>query len=363
MKLLVFQADLIQPLDQLRIAALRLFMKSISLRRIYSDRACRLGFNFLVLTGLYLVISFKWSLVLLVLGPMVLGYPHLIASYRFLQRSNLRLSFRLGTHQVFRFFLLLTAASLCIRFIGAKFGYVPELAYGSWELLLSTLALGLIKLKINSTRHVLVALFTLLIVGLVLNFAWHFPLVFVGFALIFHNWVAFGHWFLAAKDFRNRIVVSLAVALFALIHFLVFNGYFDSWISFSNLNFLSTQSFEASGWVLASWSTDPLVWNRMIVIYTFGLSMHYFVWLTAIPQCLDQKSVPNSFRRSLEQLRKECGEHMSVILFVGAAAIIAIWLFTTMAGPIYFGLAMLHGWLEFTFLIIAVLSAGLKATP
>lgn len=362
MKLSKFQNSLALQLDLLRIAALRLMMRNQLLRQIYSDRAARLGFNFLLLSGLYLIVSLKWSIVLLILGPMLMGYPHLVASYRFLQKPNIRFGLRFNTAQVFRFFVFLTAVSLCIRYVGSQFSRIPQLPYGSWELLLSVAALGLIKIKINSFRNIFVVLMTLLIVGLVLNAAWNFPIAFVGFALIFHNWVAFGHWLLAA-DNKNKIVVLFATLLFALIHIFIFTGFFDSWISFPKISSLSSTSFAANGWTLASWSKDPIIWDRMIVIYTFGLSMHYFVWMNAIPQSLDQKAVPNSFRRSLEQLRKDCGEYTTVVLFIFALAALGIWLFTSVAGPIYFGLAMLHGWLEFTFLIVASLAVIFKITP
>ncbi len=360
MKLLEFQNSLALQLDLQRIAALRLLMKNQLLRQIYSDRATRLGFNFILLSGLYLLMSLKWSIVLLIFGPMVMGYPHLVASYRFLQKPNILSGLRFNTAQVFRFFIFLTAASLCLRYVGSLFSSIPQLPYGSWELLLSLTALGLFKIKINSFRNILIVLITLLIVGLVLKVAWNFPIAFVGFALILHNWIAFGHWFLAAKDSKNKIVVLLATLLFALIHIFIFTGFFDAWISFPKISFPSISSFAANGWTLASWSKDPIIWDRMIVIYTFGLSMHYFVWLNAIPQCLDQKAVPNSFRRSLEQLRKDCGEYTTVLLFIFALAALGVWLFTSVAGPIYFGLAMLHGWLEFTFLIVALLTMVFK---
>lgn len=360
MKLLNFQNSLALQLDLLRIAALRFMMKNQLLRQIYSDRAARLGFNFLLLSGLYLVVSLKWSIVLLVLGPMIMGYPHLVASYRFLQKTNIGFGLRFNTADVFRFFIFLTTASLCIRFFGPQFSIIPQLPYGSWELLLSVAALGLFKIKINSFRNIFVVLMTLLLVGLILKVAWDYPIAFVGFALIFHNWIAFGHWYLATKDDKNKIVVLLATLLFALIHIFIFTGFFDAWISFPKISFLSSASFAASGWTLASWSKDLIIWDRMIVIYTFGLSMHYFVWMKAIPQSLDQKAAPNSFRRSLEQLRKDCGEHTTVVLFIFALVALGVWLFTSSAGPIYFGLAMLHGWLEFTFLIFASLTAIFK---
>ncbi len=356
MKSLTVPNNLTQPLDHLRIAMLRMTMKNYWLRRMYCDSANRLGLSFLLLSGIYLAISLKWSIVLLVLGPLVLGYPHLVASYRFLQKPLLPLGSQLTTQKVFRIFLFLTAASLCIRFFTTRFDSITQLPYGSWEILLSIAALGLIRIKLQTIRHWIVALLTLIVTAVILNLAWFYPMAFVGFALILHNWVAFGHWFLAAKDFKNKFVVVLATGLFALIHIFIFKGFFDSWIAFPKLSFLSTQSFEASGWVLASWTRDPLIWNRMIVIYTFGLSLHYFVWLKAIPQCLDQKAVPNSFRRSFEQLRQDCGEHTTIAIFIVAVIALSLFLFTSVAGPIYFGLAMLHGWLEFTFLNVAIFS-------
>jgi hypothetical protein len=349
-----------RPLDRARIAMLRVTMKSEWLRQIYCNRAYRLGINYLFLFGIYLLISLQWSVVLLVLGPLILGYPHLIASYRFLQRPGSVLMLRWDSAKVFRIFLLLTGVSLIIRFGVSGMEAMPKLPYGTWEILLSLSALGIVGLKMTSLRHVLIAAMTLAIVGGILKLAWWNPLAFVGFALIFHNWVAFGHWFLCAKDTENRVVAVLAALLFAWIHYFIFAGYLDSWISFPNFNFLSTQSFEVKGWALAPWSSEPKMWDRALVLYAFGLSLHYFIWLRAIPQSLDHKSVPNSFRRSLDLLKIDCGPKVTALLFAGAAALLALWFFTPYMGRIYFGIAMLHGWLELTFLIVAFSSMVLK---
>jgi hypothetical protein len=347
-------------LDHVRIAMLRVTMKSEWLRQIYCNRAHRLGVNFLFLFGIYLTISLQWSIVLLVLGPLILGYPHLIASYRFLQKSGSGVNLRWNSAKVFHFFLFLTGISLFIRFGVAEFESVPKVPYGTWEILLSLSALGIIGLKMSSLRHVLLAAMTLALVGGVLKLAWWNPLAFVGFALIFHNWVAFGHWFFSAKDTQNRVVAALATLLFAWIHVFIFSGYLDSWISFPDFKFISTQSFEVKGWALVSWSNEPKMWDRALVLYAFGLSMHYFIWLRAIPQCLDQKSVPNSFRRSLDLLRMDCGITVTTFLFTGALVALGMWCFTPYTSRIYFGIAMLHGWLELIFLIVALSSALLK---
>jgi hypothetical protein len=300
---------------------------------------------------------------MLILGPLVLGYPHLVASYRFAQKSASGLSLRWTTTIVFRFFIFLTVGSLVIRFVLPHMMNLPQLPYGTWEILLSLSALAVVKIRLNSIFDVLVGAMTLLLTAGVLKLAWHNPLAFVGIALIFHNWVAFGHWFFAAKDSKNRLLALAATGIFALIHVVMIAGYFDQWIAFPEISFLSSRSFEIRGWALAPWTSDPMMWNRIIVLYAFGLSIHYFIWLQAIPQCLDQKSVPNSFRNTLQQLRKDCGpKTTSVLLIVGAVVAFAMWFHTALAGRIYFGIAMLHGWLEMVFLMIALSAYLLKAT-
>lgn len=355
-------------LDHMRAIVLRTTMKNSVLRQIYCDRSNRLGLSYILLSAIYLMISLKCSAVLLILGPLVLGYPHLVASYRFVQKTGSGFTLRWTTTNLFRVFIFLTLCSLGIRFVLPDLISLPQLPYGTWEILLSLLILGFVKIKLNLIFDVLVALMTLLFTAGVLRLAWYDPLAFVGIALIFHNWVAFGHWFFAAKDFKSKSVALSATVIFAMIHLVVMLGFFDTWISFPEISFLSDQSFRIRGWVLAPWTSDPMMWNRIIVLYTFGLSMHYFVWLRAIPQCLDEKSVPNSFRNSLQQLRKDCGpKTTSVLLLVGTLVALAMWFHMALAGRVYFGIAMLHGWLEFVFLMMALsaylLKIALRYTP
>jgi hypothetical protein len=341
---------LTQPLDLARIAWLRLTMKNIFIRKIYGDRTQRLAVNFVFLSGLYLLISLKWSFLMLVLGPVLLGYPHLIASYRFLQKP-------LQKEKFFSLFLFLTFISLVIRFILVPFEILPQLPYGAYEILLSASAIAFLKIPYRWP----VKIMTLFFVALFLRLAWFNPLAFVGIALILHNWVAFGHWILAAQSANDRFVAMGATLVFGAVHVLVFYGFFDTWISFVKPDVLSTISFEVKGWILAPWSNDPLIWSRAIVLYTFGLSLHYFVWLQAIPQCLDPNPVPNSFRRSLDLMRADCGPRTTIILLLGGIATLGIWIFTNYAGRIYFGVAMLHGWLELTFLLASICAIAFKS--
>lgn len=336
--------------DLIRIAWLRLTMKNMFFRQIYSDRSLRIGTYFLFLNLCYLFVSLRWSSTLLVLGPVLLGYPHLVASYRFLQKPFEKI-------KLFKIFLLLTLVSMLIRFLAIPLKVLPQLPYGSYEITLSFFALSLSKIRQNWTIKTL----TLILLLGILKTAWNNPLTFVGFALILHNWVAFGHWIASARLKRDLHVALISTLIFALIHILVFSGFFDSWINLESTNFLSEKSFEVKGWVLAPWSNSSIVWGRALVLYTFGLSIHYFVWLQAIPQCLDQNHVPNSFRRTLELLKKDCGPRTTTVLLFGALAILGVWIFTDYAGRIYFGIAMMHGWLELTFLIAAICSFPFKS--
>ncbi len=351
--LLKFSANwIVGVLDNFRIALFRITLKSSLLRRVYSNRSRRLGVSFLFFSILYLYLSLNWSLVLLVFGPVILGYPHLVASFRFLSRC-------VGTFikdrtRIFKIFLFLTSLSLGIRFLVPKFLVPPDVPYGFWEIILSISALSFIRVKFFSIRHGLVFLLTGMTIFAILGLAWADPLAFIGFALIFHNWEAFGHWICASKKLEEKFVAYSATFLFATFHFFVFYGFLDNWISMPNLNFISTQSFEIRGWVLASWSQNQMVWDRMIVLYSFGLSLHYFIWLQAIPQCLDKNIVPKSFRKSLEELKGDCGPKTFSLLVLGGLLALFIWVFTPWFGQAYFGLAMLHGWLELGFLIVGL---------
>ncbi len=343
-------AWLIQALDRFRIAILRLTLKNLLVRHNYADKSRRLGLSFLFLTSLYLLVSLKWSLVLLVFGPVVLGYPHLVASYRFLNRSVG--IFVTDRAKIFKIFLFLTSLSLVIRFLAPKVLVLPDVPYGFWEIILSIAALAFLDVKLRSIHHWLGLLLAGASLFAVIRLAWWDPLAFVGFALIFHNWVAFGHWICASKKWEEKLVSYSATLVFAIIHFSILYGLLDNWISMPNLEFISTQSFEIRGWVLAPWSQNPMVWDRMIVLYAFGLSLHYFIWLQAIPQTLDKNVMPNSFQKSLEKIKSDCGPKTVSVLALGGIVALFVWAFTPWFGQIYFGIAMLHGWLELAFLIV-----------
>jgi hypothetical protein len=207
-----------------------------------------------------------------------------VASYRFLQPSRTILRLK-----PFAYLAIVTAASLAFHALADHFQWVGELPFGAWEW-----ATGALAVMIATRRFYPVLLCgvggTLLWKG-----AWAEPLQFAAFALLFHNWVGFFAWIRKARG-RDRTAAILATAFFGAIHLVIFAGFADSLMSFEN----PPATLQNTGALLAPWSPELVTWYRAVVLYTFGLSMHYFVWLKAIAEC--RGKAPVSWRRSVQLL-------------------------------------------------------------
>ena len=126
----------------------------------------------------------------------------------------------------------------------------------------------------------------------------------------------------------------------------------DAWIALTDGGQLYGGGSGITGWFLASWSNDAAIWNRAVVLYAFGLSLHYFVWIKAIPESLSVLDRPNSFRASLGHLRRDLGRNTLALSACVAGAGMLVWsLSFPLGSAIYFDLALLHAWVELFFLI------------
>ena len=106
----------------------------------------------------------------------------------------------------------------------------------------------------------------------------------------------------------------------------------------------------AQDWVGSEW-----ILYHCVVAYAFGQSMHYFVWLKAIPDQHHTSEAPTSFRQSLRLLQVDFGRKS---VLVGAGLILlslAAWAFVLFpqARALYFALAAYHGYLELAGLGVA----------
>lgn len=323
---------IVQSLDSCRVSLLRLTLKPKILRALYSQTHTRLAAGLLVTIACTLPLAFLRPELLLAFGPMIFGYPHLIASYRITPELK-----------CFALFLVMTALAIALHL--AQIG--PPLPFGVWQIVVATLTLMIVR----RGQWMSVGL-ALVVCAVMVKLAWLEPLMFVGGSLLLHNWVAFFYWIKVSRNSLRRKVAVLSTVLFFVIHYLVLNGSLDAWIPMIDGQVQFMGNVENTAWMLASWSTDAVVWYRYLVLYVFGLSVHYFVWLRAIPESRKVSEHPSSFRLIAEDLKLSLGK--KVLLFTSILSVggMILWLISMPLGAkVYFEIAILHGSLELMFLL------------
>lgn len=346
-----FLSFFIQKLDSLRVKLLLFTLKSPILKTIYTQCALRLGTTFLLLCFLSLALSSLRPDLLLFFGPLIYGYMHLVASYRFTQPLIKSQSVN-KVQRGFMLFCFITLIEIIVQ--GYIKAFYPQLLLPNGYLgIIATIILVLYLAFFSSAHFNIISLFFVAVANiLLLKYAWSEPLNFVSVALFLHNWVAFAFWIYFAKDRSNLVTALSATILFAVIHALVIFGFLDSYLVREVENVFFTANVRGTAWILAPWSGDPIVWKRALCLYTFGLSLHYFIWLRALPENIQKNSCPTSFKMTFTRLKKELGNSMVCFLFLLSLVGTLLWmLFPTLGTTLYFSLSNIHVWLELTFLL------------
>lgn len=323
---------IVQSLDSCRVSLLRLTLKPKLLRALYSQSHSRLAVGMLLTCVLTLPLAFLHPELLLAFGPLIFGYPHLIASYRFTPELK-----------CFALFLVMTALAVGLHV--TEFG--QPLPFGVWQMVVATLTLLIVRFGQWKSMSLAIVMCAVMV-----KLAWLEPLMFVGGSLLFHNWVAFFYWIKDSRNSSRRSVAMLSTFLFLVIHLLVLMGHLDAWIPMTDGQVQFAGNVENTAWMLASWSTDALVWYRLLVLYVFGLSVHYFVWLRAIPESRKVSEHPSSFRFIAQELQASLGKKIFIFTLLLSAGGIILWLISMPLGTrVYFEIAILHGSLELMFLL------------
>lgn len=326
-------------IDFFRASCLKLILKIQFLRGLYSKCATRLSVGYLLTLVFYFPISMVRPDILLLSGPLLFGYPHLIASFRYIQKMSAGL------------FAILTLICILGHISGIGSTIIRELPFGAWQILVAMAGLLFFKF-VSKTLSYGLLIFSLLFCGGLLHLAFQDSIMFVGGMLILHNWVGYFYWIMASKTKSRRRASVAALMVFTLIHYIVLMGFMDSFFPATSSQINFPGDTQATAWYLASWTGDSFVWYRFLVLYAFGLSMHYFVWLKAIPQSLNPLEHPNNVRLSLKYLREDLGDRILLVFLMISILGFMIWLFSFNLGArIYFEIAILHGALELFFII------------
>ncbi len=322
-------SEIVQTLYLFRAFVLRVTLRLHFIRRLYSQTHYRLAVGFLLTTAFYLPIALLRPELLLAFGPLIFGYPHLLASFRFTTKFKR-----------YHVFVLASAVAIVIHM------WSSDYPFGVWQMVVatSTFILSGLFLRTIGWKKVILAI---LVCSLFIRLAYLEPIIYVGASLIVHNFIAYFYWIRSSRTKARRSVAVLSSLIFLAIHLIVLAGFADSWIaSPDSISTLKT------GWLLASWTTNEIVWSRFLVLYAFGLSVHYFVWLRAIPETQSKFEHPNSVRTIASNLKSTLGKKTLIITFLIMIGMMILWsLNLPLGAQIYFEMALLHGSLELIYLL------------
>lgn len=195
---------------------------------------------------------------------------------------------------------------------------------------------------------------------------WRWPLGTTGILILAHNVVGFIYWIHACRDRADRGVAWAALGLFALVNVVIFAGALDAVYALVARHVsLPTAGLthEAMGKLLFPWSDDRDLLMRGIAAFAFGQSVHYFVWMKAIPDQHHRLEMPTSFRQSLKLLGEDFGPRVALALVYGVAASMALWVVLDLkvAREAYFLIAGFHGYVEIAALpLLGVAARGAR---
>lgn len=289
---------MIAALDKTRARLLRLSFRVGWLERVYRSRALRLSFLFAISLAIALPCAVLLPVLPLLIGPLIAGPLHvLVSGSTIASRLRARVPWSRLT-----FTALLGAAT--VGFTAATLGGRNPLALAG-------------------------------VAGAV-------------FALA-HNFIAFAYWWRATKTGDERRAVAIAAALLACVTFGLLWGAFDPLLFLSPLNehlpMLFYDLFSSLADAMSTeWTTMTL---RLLAAFALTQSMHYFIWLKAIPDQRAAREIPPSFSARWSALVRRLGAGGAFAVVLLCFSFVAIACVSLESATIaYFAFSGLHGWLE-----------------
>jgi len=337
---------IIRPLDAVRREFWRLSARTEFGRRCLREPAYRLQYLALGHVASSLVLTLVAPMWLLLLGPLLLGIPHVASDIRYFV---LKPPFVIRSRFIFVAPLLVMVAVRALSWAGLPWTPLLEISLG-----FGTAAALLLLVPLTVPRR-LAALAVLGAVWVgVSPSAYTFLLVFAHG----HNLVAALVWFwLFAKEARPSRVAVVALGYFAA-GALIMSGIFDGF--WSNDMAVGGFSIETMVFVMAP-GFDFETGIRLVMLFAFAQSFHYAIWLRLVPQSLDPRPAPPTFARAFRRLRDDFGG-LGLASLVGVAlAVPALALLWDAEGArnAYLITVVFHGWLELA--VLAALLAGAGA--
>ncbi len=324
------------PLDVLRALALRFVGRAG--KTLLRDRDLRVSFlaTVGVLFSLGLAVSFPAAA--FALGPLMLGVPHLLADVRYLVLQP-------GYTKRWSIVLLVLAPLVLVWLSPwAKVGLLPVL--GAIIVARSTVAKKVVALGIFAAAYAA---------------AWTYPLASTYAILHMHNvvGVALYAW-LFARTGRNA---WLTVGLFALGCVALLSGAGDAllfrqgaWVPFQTGATFNDMIYQLAPFESAQWAL------RFAAFFVFAQSVHYVVWLRLIPDDARTRPGVRSFASSFRALTADVGAPLVWFATVLSCAFLVFGaIHLDHARLSYLAFASFHGYLEFAIAALVLLEGRAKS--
>jgi len=318
----------VEQLDWVRSRILSRTLRFERLRALYRDRERRT----LALFALSLVLNFWLVLffpkILFYGTPLLMGVPHLFASFLY-SKASLPHERRPKSHFLFHAITLAVWASVLLQnegvfqdphFLTVALAFVISLF---WIRRSGTFSIGPLAIIAAAT------------VGFTF-----FPVT-VAIVLLFgHNFMAFAFWHRNARTPRARASAlralswtGIALVTLALLPFL-------------HLDILNSASTSEIARLLLG-DDSPMI-RFGVQVFLVTQSLHYFIWLKAIPDAASTAETPGGFEYTARNLTRSLGRHalkIGVILALSLIVMAAFYGFEPFRLA-YLALAAYHGLFE-----------------
>lgn len=284
------------------------------------DRERRIAVYGLVALAFAFAATFAAPMLLLAVGPLLLGVPHLVADVRYLVA-------RPGLHRRASFWWVVAPPAIA-SFVHPR----------AWLSMLAVVGAAVVA-RAPRARRVTVAVIGAMLVLVCVEIGRAAELVLAHA----HNAIAIGFFWVWSR--RRHALHQLVVAGFAACVAAIGLGAFDGG---PTERLLTSRLDEPHGIVevLAPLS-DPVVSARLVLVFAFAQSVHYAVWVRLVPE----EDRPRAGLRSFSSSARAVISDLGTPFVVGAAILavgLAVWgcIELTSARDGYLRIAVFHGPLE-----------------
>jgi len=309
-------------LDRARAGFLRKSLHFKFAQNIYKQRAERTILLFALSVAVNLGLVLLYPSIPFYLAPLILGVPHLYSSLRYGNRGMHFSSYYWIWFLMFGFQLL------------RQHGLVSD-QYSIFNSAAIVASLLLSGVEFRQKKNVFVLLVPL---SISLLYAYD-SFTGVMFLAIAHNFIAFIFWYRECKNKKDQRVMVSALALTVATSIALY------FLPFADPMITLTENLTARS------ATPVMIWFTSVFI--FSQSIHYFIWLKAIPDHAIATQAPQSFRGSIRQITEIFGAR---VYWIAIALILMSLVWVYFYGweegrKLYVQLSSYHGFAEIAFLL------------